>query len=159
MPNAGSSCTRIKNGVDTTTRPPGRTSLTQVAGGAERVIHVLDHLLADHHVEAARLRDTGAQVEGGIGQVHVCAPRMAGVVGSGDLGGRQLLGPQRGQVGVHGLHQPHALPLLGTGSGLGKQDALARPAYLAAAALRARHATQGCTSSSLIGMCSNALSP
>ena len=74
MPKNAASWTLIRNGCETITCPPGTQSSRRFPAAGPGVGDVLQHLLADHHVEAARLLERGAEVELRIVQRHVLPP-------------------------------------------------------------------------------------
>ena len=101
--------------------PARLTELLQVAGGAERIDDVLEHLLADHDVVGGRLLDRGADVE--LGEVEALMPQPGALcVGvAADLGCHQAVELEALQVAVDRSIQGHPLPLIcrrfGFGSG------------------------------------------
>ena len=64
----------------------------QVGGRGTGIDDVLEHLLADDHVEPALLLERGAEVELRIGEIRVLLPRLAGMVVAADLRRAQARG-------------------------------------------------------------------
>src|SRR5262245_14347392 len=100
---------RTRNGVETTTCPPGAASSSRLAAA---VRDVFEHLLADHDVVTAGLADWRADVEVRVHEADVLSPPTGGVGVAADLRRAQLRGAQRLEVRIHRAVQVHALPLL-----------------------------------------------